>query len=954
MASRLFGYDVFISFALGAPPRGARSYASDLARRLRERDHTVFFSEDEAPAGEQLDEALTRALARSRVLVVVANRGTLEDPRWVRAEVEEFRRRHPGRPIVPISIGGALQDPRLAAAAGVWLQHADRIWIDDTQAACDQGVVSDDALDRLVTAPHAVRVSRLWRATLAGAFSLLAGLTVIALFFAWSDRRNAERAELNADTARANAVRAEASASEARVNAAQAALNAASAASEADRALRAEGQALREADAARRAERRAQAGRLAAESQLARERDGALAMLLAREAWQLDPGPQAQRALVEALHEPVRLVLATGLGELRHLAYAADGRHVAVAPFARREVHLFTVDGSVPARRLQAAAEVQGLAFGREGRQLLTLDANARLQAWDAVTGRPTGAPVTLPGLARAAVMARRPDGQELAVAGLDAQDQALQRVVRWDLASERLVGEALHMPASMMLGGLAYAPDGRRLAAAGDREVRVWALEGGGQVVPPIPTRVSGRLVAFLDRDTLLVDGPGYEMTRWFLPDHRAEAPTYGGHHYWVTAVAHSPSSRLVAIASQDGSLRVWRDDHPTVVGNPLPVRGWDVGALAFSADGTELLSASRDGQLLRWLLPVDAHRHRKAGVVEPAPSREIDVTHGVDGRWSVRLDLVHGTLEWQDPAGLRRRAGAAPEGAREGLAVASDGSLALRSLDDRLTLHAAGQARARCRIDAEVHHARFRPDGRQLLTWSRADPTLRLWDADRCRALASLPRRGESTWLRGVEWAHDGRRVWVAGDAGVEAWDPGAPAGQAPRPVLDAREATRLAVDPKGRFLAAAGGDAPLRLVDLRRRVVVALGGGTGAGGRRALRFSPDGRWLASADDDAHALWDPDVGELAGRIVPNRQGQLRDLRFSADGQTLITASTDGPDRHWELDPAGWAAAACAAAHRNLRCDEWRRLVDAGRPWRPTCPQWPAPDDLADCGKRP
>ena len=57
-ASRLFGYDIFISYALGTPPCGTLSYASDLARRLRERDFTVFFSEDEAPSGNQLDSTL--------------------------------------------------------------------------------------------------------------------------------------------------------------------------------------------------------------------------------------------------------------------------------------------------------------------------------------------------------------------------------------------------------------------------------------------------------------------------------------------------------------------------------------------------------------------------------------------------------------------------------------------------------------------------------------------------------------------------------------------------------------------------------------------------------------------------------------------------------------------------------------------------------------------------------
>lgn len=92
-AARLFGYDIFISFALGPPPRGTHSYASDLARRLRERDFTVFFSEDEAPPGEQLDGALRAALYRSKILVVIANRGTLADrPRAHRAQGRRVER----------------------------------------------------------------------------------------------------------------------------------------------------------------------------------------------------------------------------------------------------------------------------------------------------------------------------------------------------------------------------------------------------------------------------------------------------------------------------------------------------------------------------------------------------------------------------------------------------------------------------------------------------------------------------------------------------------------------------------------------------------------------------------------------------------------------------------------------------------------------------------------------
>lgn len=178
--ARLFGYDVFVSFALGPPPRGSKSYASDLVRKLREHGFTVFFSEDEAPVGEQLDPTLQRALHRSRVQVVVANRGTLAEPRWIRKEVESFRQRHPDRPIVPINIDGALQDPALADAADEWLRFRGRIWIDEGAAAAQEGVVSNEVIERLVSAPRAVRSLTWLRATVVGLVLFFAGLAAVA------------------------------------------------------------------------------------------------------------------------------------------------------------------------------------------------------------------------------------------------------------------------------------------------------------------------------------------------------------------------------------------------------------------------------------------------------------------------------------------------------------------------------------------------------------------------------------------------------------------------------------------------------------------------------------------------------------------------------------------------------------------------------------------------------
>ncbi|WP_447802806.1 toll/interleukin-1 receptor domain-containing protein [Pseudomonas serbica] len=194
--ARYFGYDIFISFALGPKPRGCRAYASDLARRLRERGFTVYFSEDEAPAGSELDITLRRALRRSRILVVVANRGTLADPRWVRLEVEEYVGNRKQATVVPINVDGALQDPAFTDTTQKWLPFAGRIWVDEDAQACESGRVSDAVVERLATAPYAVRsVVRLRGAiglALTG-FALLATFALLQRDTAIDERNHAQQ-----------------------------------------------------------------------------------------------------------------------------------------------------------------------------------------------------------------------------------------------------------------------------------------------------------------------------------------------------------------------------------------------------------------------------------------------------------------------------------------------------------------------------------------------------------------------------------------------------------------------------------------------------------------------------------------------------------------------------------------------------------------------------------------
>jgi hypothetical protein len=156
-ATNIFGYDFFISFKLGSFPVGAQSYASDLSRRLREQDFTVFFSEEEAPPGEHLSSTLTKALHSARILVIILNEGALLHSAWMPQEVEEFRQKHLKRPIVVIDIDKAKEKYAAQADTASWLGDEERIWLDETIEAVKCGIVSHTIVKRLAITPHFLR-----------------------------------------------------------------------------------------------------------------------------------------------------------------------------------------------------------------------------------------------------------------------------------------------------------------------------------------------------------------------------------------------------------------------------------------------------------------------------------------------------------------------------------------------------------------------------------------------------------------------------------------------------------------------------------------------------------------------------------------------------------------------------------------------------------------------------
>ena len=114
---RLFGYDYFISYSHG----DADPYVHDLQRRLS-RTHLGFVdsSGDGLFVGSPLAREITRALRRSKVLIVVYT-DAVASKRWTKLECRYFKACHPNRPFIPVS---ALKDAKaLQAQLQVLFDH---------------------------------------------------------------------------------------------------------------------------------------------------------------------------------------------------------------------------------------------------------------------------------------------------------------------------------------------------------------------------------------------------------------------------------------------------------------------------------------------------------------------------------------------------------------------------------------------------------------------------------------------------------------------------------------------------------------------------------------------------------------------------------------------------------------------------------------------------------------
>ncbi|WP_305788382.1 nSTAND1 domain-containing NTPase [Symbioplanes lichenis] len=447
---------------------------------------------------------------------------------------------------------------------------------------------------------------------------------------------------------------------------------------------------------------------------------------------------------------------------VQSVAFSPNGR-VLITTSQDRTARLWNLGSGDEGGRITQGDMLNAASFSPDSRTIVTAGGNNLVKLWD-MAKRKVRATLTGPG-GSVLSLAYSPDGATLAASGIES------KVLVWDAATGTLRAELIGHSAAVQQ--VTFSSDGRTMATAGaDGTARLWDVTGGmpkvvrtGKAIITMAHSRDERYLAYAEhagRRSLLdlVTRTSTSVTTGlatnqdsvamaFSPDSRVlavgglnrevrlYATTTGrqvrvlkGHRLGVYGLAYRPDGRLLASASNDGTIRLW----DTAGGTARVLKGHTAGvvSVAFSPDGRRLVSGAADNTVRIWDVG--------SGRLETSLSGHTDIVNAV---------------------------GFSPDG-HTIASAGGDGTVRLWSARDG----AAGAVLAG--HTAGVNSVAFSPDGTTVASASD-DRTIRLWDVGAGITRAVLT--GHAGGVHALAYGLNGTIIYSGGE-NVRLWPVGLPA--------------------------------------------------------------------------------------------------------------------------------------------------------------------------------
>jgi WD40 repeat protein len=362
------------------------------------------------------------------------------------------------------------------------------------------------------------------------------------------------------------------------------------------------------------------------------------------------------------------------------------------------------------------------------------------------------------------------------------------------------------------------------------------------------------------------------------------------------VTAISFSPDSKILALATNFRTVRLW--DAATGL-ERYNLRGHQarVDIIAFSSDGKLIASGSRDKTVKLWDVTTGTELHTLRGhddqitTIVFLPDDKLLASTSKD-KSAVKM--------WDVTAGIESQTRGPFDQYGDPLTFSSDGKmLATRALSRTIRVWDinTGDELQRLQDHEMVNSIAISPDGKMLVSGSFE--TVTMWHI--ASGGEHQKFEGHKGWVSHTVFSPDGKMLASASnDKTIKLWDA----------MIDARQEISdgdhkgwvnvITFSPDGKLLASASHDNTVKLWD----AVLGVGKkmlGSHEAWINDMAFSPDSKLLATAGDKSVKLWDIVAGEEQQKLEGHEEW-VNNIAFSPDGKLLASISIDKTIKLWDV----------------------------------------------------